>query len=1351
MNKLIFALMIFFIMSLISVKSQNISFSFTANHTCDYVALDSVLIENITQGGDTVLYWSDTVLTFIFTNINSINAIETGFYVYQNFPNPFDIKTDIYIYVPEKDEFSIHVYDLLGREVAKSKNILNFGMHSFTFYAGNSKNYILTVQSEKEIRHIQMIQFGHAVNAVSQIIYNGITNKQYSTINTASNRYSFPYVIGDELRFTGYVSGDFLAFIDTPLENQDYFFDIANASPAQASVILGNQYICNSQTDLTYSVEQVEGLLYEWEVPEYWMITSGQGTNSIIANAGVSGNISVIAKNNCGNSPERTLYVNVYLHPNPVFTSSNSNMCIGDTRALTATPSGGTFSVISGTASINVNELTVNGSGTIQLQYSVTENGCTGAVTQEITVNVIPEPTFTSSNSNMCIGDTRTLTATPSGGTFSVISGTASINANELTVNGAGTIQLQYSVTENGCAGTITQDIAVYAIPDTPSEATNIEGESQIIWNWNPSIGAEGYKYNSINDYSTAIDNGTSTTYTQEGLDCGVLHNLYVWAYNNCGISNSLTINSNTICPFICQTSSVSFIYNGIEVTYGTVESNGKCWLDRNLGASQVAINKDDNWAKGSFYQWGRQDFYNGVLTSGECDAVDTDHPNNSNFIVCGTTPYDWRLNQNNNLWQGENGINNPCPIGWRVPNIDEWETERESWTSNDPDGAFNSPLKLVFTGYLTNTGIAIGAGAGMNGIGMYWSSTINETASWALNFSENISGTEKNAQKLSVVRAYGLTVRCIKECPITTMPTEASHTATETQIIWNWNNSEAADGYKYNTVNNYYSAIDNGTNTSFTQTDLICGNYSLFVWAYNECGPSEVLIMSTNTSITFIYNGSEVTYGTVESNGKCWLDRNLGASQVATSSTDNLAYGDLFQWGRAADGHQIRNSTVTSGTCDAVNTDSPTHSNFIKCTTGDLDWRNPQKDELWQGVDGINNPCPEGWRLPTIEDWDHELTGWTTNNAAGAFASPLKLTTGGMRSSANGTLPDVGTYGYYWSSITDGTTSKGLNFYASDAFTIGGSRRANGRSVRCIKDCPIPEIPTETTHNTTETQIQWNWNSSANADGYQYNTVNDYSTAIDNGTSTTFTQLGLGCGTYNLYVWAYNNCGKSNVLLLTATTTECPFECGTTTVAFIYNGSEVTYGTVESNGKCWLDRNLGASQVATNSTDNLAYGDLFQWGRAADGHQLRNSSATSGTCDAVSVNSPPHSNFIKCNTSPYDWRSPQDNELWQGVNGINNPCPAGWRLPTSEEWNTERQSWSPNYNSDDAFASPLKLPLAGRRHSSGTIEYYDTNSYYWSSSISGTSSSYLYIATTGSYPDIWNRANGLTVRCIKE
>lgn len=182
---------------------------------------------------------------------------------------------------------------------------------------------------------------------------------------------------------------------------------------------------------------------------------------------------------------------------------------------------------------------------------------------------------------------------------------------------------------------------------------------------------------------------------------------------------------------------------------------------------------------------------------------------------------------------------------------------------------------------------------------------------------------------------------------------------------------------------------------------------------------------------------------------GKIWMDRNLGASQVATSSTVAAAYGDLYQWGRSADGHEIR----TSGTTTTLATsDTPGHGNFITSGSYPYDWRNPQNDNLWQGVSGTNNPCPAGYRLPTEAEWEAERTSWSINNAAGAFASPLKLPVAGYRSNSNGSLYSVGSFGYYWSSTVDGTYSRLLLFYSSNA-GMNSLSRALGNSVRCLKD----------------------------------------------------------------------------------------------------------------------------------------------------------------------------------------------------------------------------------------------------------------------------------------------------------
>ena len=182
---------------------------------------------------------------------------------------------------------------------------------------------------------------------------------------------------------------------------------------------------------------------------------------------------------------------------------------------------------------------------------------------------------------------------------------------------------------------------------------------------------------------------------------------------------------------------------------------------------------------------------------------------------------------------------------------------------------------------------------------------------------------------------------------------------------------------------------------------------------------------------------------------GKTWMDRNLGASQAATSSTDVDSYGDLYQWGRSADGHQCRNSSTTS---TLSSTDDPGHGDFITSNSGNYDWRSPQNDNLWQGVNGTNNPCPSGYRLPTYAELDAELSSWSYHNAFGAFATPLKLPAAGDRIYSHGSFSNVGTNGYYWSSAVNGTYAGYLAFYSSAA-GMRSNYRAFGLSVRCLKD----------------------------------------------------------------------------------------------------------------------------------------------------------------------------------------------------------------------------------------------------------------------------------------------------------
>ncbi len=121
---------------------------------------------------------------------------------------------------------------------------------------------------------------------------------------------------------------------------------------------------------------------------------------------------------------------------------------------------------------------------------------------------------------------------------------------------------------------------------------------------------------------------------------------------------------------------------------------------------------------------------------------------------------------------------------------------------------------------------------------------------------------------------------------------------------------------------------------------------------------------------------------------------------------------------------------------------------------------------------------CPEGWRLPTDEEWQYleremgmsvrevEHWDWRGNYAGkllqqGISGSGMELMTGGFRKE-NGTsvisYSFLGAFGFFWTSTVDESSVGDMVIYRKIAYNENGvyrqsTMKTNGLSVRCVRD----------------------------------------------------------------------------------------------------------------------------------------------------------------------------------------------------------------------------------------------------------------------------------------------------------
>ncbi len=205
---------VFFLFIITGLHAQIVNVTFTAKFEGVRIQLDSVIVNNLTQGGTTTLYFPDTVLVLGPSSVQD-NTEQNPVFVSQNFPNPFSESTRFDVFLRKEESVRISAYDVAGRRIAEFNSELSQGKHTFNFLPGKENFYFLTAETKTFRKTMKMICCGAQPGQCS-IEYAGFSEHKFGQ---KAEKTFFPWSMGDNLRYTGFATIDSVTIGTQSIEN----------------------------------------------------------------------------------------------------------------------------------------------------------------------------------------------------------------------------------------------------------------------------------------------------------------------------------------------------------------------------------------------------------------------------------------------------------------------------------------------------------------------------------------------------------------------------------------------------------------------------------------------------------------------------------------------------------------------------------------------------------------------------------------------------------------------------------------------------------------------------------------------------------------------------------------------------------------------------------------------------------------------------------------------------------------------------------------------------------------------------------------------------------------------------
>lgn len=355
-----------------------------------------------------------------------------------------------------------------------------------------------------------------------------------------------------------------------------------DGTPGQPSTITGDANVCPGISK-TYSVTNDPTVIeYIWTLPSGWTGSSSSNTINVITGTN-SGDISVVAKNDCGSSTARTISItSSAAAPNtPGTISGVSSVCPGVTQTYSVDavtnaaeyiwtfPSGWNNNNITVTTTSPSIDVTTGASGNNGNISVIAKNNCGDSSARTLSVSVKPgtpnTPGVLAGQGVLCPGITETYTIAAVAGATSYIwtlpsgfSSSSLITSNptiDVTAGTSGSGPITVSASNDcGTSSGVASKTLTISNP-APVMTGSITGPTGVCANTTnhsytiPAItNATSYAWTATSGLTINSGQGTNTITVSAGSSGGTLS---VIAKNSCGDSSSqsITVNLNNPAP----------------------------------------------------------------------------------------------------------------------------------------------------------------------------------------------------------------------------------------------------------------------------------------------------------------------------------------------------------------------------------------------------------------------------------------------------------------------------------------------------------------------------------------------------------------------------------------------------------------------------------------------------------------------------------------------------------------------------------------------------------------------------------------------------------------------------------